>query len=76
MLGMGRFGAGSISVPHRPHSPAASSFAFLPACWPQLVTEGIQPHDSSVWAEPCPVGAPAPRAPGLAFQEEAETSEV
>lgn len=44
---MGRFGAGGISISHRPRM-------------------------GRVWAEPCPVGAPARRAPGLAFQEQAD----
>lgn len=79
VLGDGAFGVGRISVPCRPHDSGSFQLCLLvPRAGLSGPQEGTRCRVGSVWpvqAEPRAFKARARRAPGLTFQEQAETRE-
>lgn len=79
VLGDGAFGVGSISVPCRPHDSGSFRLCLLvPRAGLSGPQEGTRCRVGSAWpvrAEPRAFKAQARRAPGLTFQEQAETRE-
>lgn len=69
--GRGTLEWGDFSTPQAPSLRPPPAMPACPAPWPLQITEGSQHQMGRVWAgwqEPCPVGGPTPRAPGLTFQ--------